>query len=293
MAESSDSDFDDHPSFKQSSSISPFPIYNRYLNNIPLYIVYKRISKSHLIAYIKIPNTYTSKFSEKLKEMWPKLYGGFTENLKEPVFGFIEFKGDTGEEYSNLFKNSDVDFKIKKKEIIYIERFYLFSNYKDFPKFVNEEEKKVFKGIGKELFCSAINYIYDNNILDLKNLNKPKSTLVLLYAESPSCDLENFNMPLDDMILLLFKRYKIDLKNYLESGRPSKVYSIPPYDNFNEKENKELKKILCNIISNKKLIEYYKKEYNFKVIFPQQGYDTWMYSELEDVISKCKEIVKN
>jgi hypothetical protein len=293
MAESSDSESSDYKitTFKQSSLISPFPIYNRYLNNIPLYIVYKRISSSHLIAYIKIPNTYTSKFSEKLKEMWPKLFGSVY--LKEPAFAFLDIKGDTDEDYSVLFKNSDVDFKIKKKEFIYIDRFYLFSNYEDFPKFVNEEEKKVFKGIGKELFCSAINYIYDNNILDLKNLYKPKSTLVLLVAQSLYCDLKNFNMPLDDMILLLFKRYKKDLEKYLKSGRPTKVYTIPPYDNFNERENKELKKILCNIISNKKLIEYYKKEYNFKVIYPQEGYNTWMYSELEDVISKCKEIVKN
>jgi hypothetical protein len=86
----------------------------------------------------------------------------------------------------------------------------------------------------------------------------------------------------NELVLQLYNNYSLDLGIYLNDT--AWVFD----KKTSAKRSKEFRNLLCYIEANKFLISYYKKQYNFKVLYENKGYDTYMYSKLSDVVDKCK-----
>lgn len=234
-------------------------------------------SEESLLIYLKLPQNYNSPFLSSIKDVnWYGL-------LPEPVFGFIQISQKSYRDVKDIVFASNLFHE--KDKFIYIERFYMLNNYMNNGNLLNEDEKTTLKGLGSLLFCLAIGYLVETG-LDLENNNY----IALLEAESPKCFYNDIyeEMSEDQLVLELYHKYSIDFSLFMEE----RVW-------FNtetsQQKIKAMKNLLCKITANKSLIKYYNSEYNFQVLYKNKGYDTFMYSKLSDVITKCnpKKLIKD
>lgn len=226
-------------------------------------------SDESLLIYLRPPKNYNSPFFESIKDV------NWYELLPEPTFGFIQISKKSYKDVKKIVHASN--FFHEKDKFIYIERFYMLNNYLTYGNLLNEDEKTTLKGLGSLMFCLAIGYLVETG-LDLEDNNY----VALLEAESPKCFYNDIydEMSEDQLVLELYHKYSIDFSLFMEE----RVW-------FNKETPKQkikaMKDLLCKITANKSLIKYYNTEYNFEVLYKNKGYDTYMYSKLSDVITKC------
>lgn len=225
-------------------------------------------SEESLLIYLRPPKNYNSPFMSSIKDVnWYGL-------LPEPVFGFIQISQKS---YKDVKKIVYASKRFNEKDkFVYIERFYMLNNYLNYGNLLNEDEKATLKGLGSLLFCLAIGYLVETG------LQLEDNVFALLEAESPKCFYNDIyqDMSEDQLVLELYHKYSMDLSLFLED----RVW-------FNTDTPKQkitaMKDLLCKITANKSLIKYYNTEYNFEVLYKNKGYDTYMFSKLSDVVTKC------
>jgi hypothetical protein len=54
-----------------------------------------------------------------------------------------------------------------KDKFVYIERFYMFNNYRGYGDLADENEKKALKGLGSLMFCLVVEYLVEKAGVDL------------------------------------------------------------------------------------------------------------------------------
>ena len=86
-----------------------------------------------LTIKIPIPKNYNSELSTKLNNS--------KSSSRKNTFGFLSL-------------SYGVDFFGKSSNTVYLHAFYIHAN--DFKKILTSEEKKIFKGMGKQMLCFAI-----------------------------------------------------------------------------------------------------------------------------------------
>jgi hypothetical protein len=227
-------------------------------------------TEESLLIYIRPPKNYNSPFFESIKDVnWYGL-------LPEPTFGFIQISQKSYKDVKSIVYASNLFHE--KDKFVYIERFYMLNNYLDFGNLLNEDEKTTLKGLGSILFCLAIGYLVETG-LDLEDNNY----IALLEAESPKCFYNDIyqDMSEDQLVLELYNKYSMDFSIFL--SEEAWVFTKKK----STQRIKAMKDLLCKITANKSLIKYYNTEYNFEVLYKNKGYDTYMYSKLSDVVTKC------
>lgn len=245
----------------------------RYLNgkSLDFVIAHNLNHRSHkdVLVFIRPPSGYKSPLLKHFRERtWESL-------LPEPTFGFIQISFKSYENVKDIVPRSFTD----DDKFVYIERFYMFNNLN--PELTSNEEKTALKGMGALMLCLGIGYCVEKGYIDMDHR---EDVYVLLEAQSSKCihDPKFDAYSEDDIILELYHNHLLDLHLHIkEEAYYNKYWKTP------EEKLQDLKHLLCKITANKTLIEYYKKRYNFKVMYEKKGYDTYMYAKLDDLIKKC------
>lgn len=176
-----------------------------------------------------------------------------------------------------LYKSQHEHFNIKKGEerlafceLIFNEKnknkvgfsLFVFPN-QYYPKDVSPTEKKCCRGFGKELLCFALRYIVKHGYINIRN------GIMEIEAGGGTCDWtsESELMSLDDA-----KRFLIAYEDTVREEEP--------------KTSLEIRRLACQIKQNKRLVQYYKSVYGFKVTDDTIATRVLMTAALKTVLRK-------
>jgi hypothetical protein len=174
--------------------------------------------------------------------------------------------------------------------------FYVYSAFSTIKPYVTKEEQLQLKGLGIFILCKVLHFLLSK----IKGVSP--ETKVTLTASGDQCyDIETYKDYKTEDCLEIIKNYPyalliiLKINNLIQSEdndihikHPEILYTlIRKHIEENPGKIIILRELVCNIITNQRLIEHYKGVYNFNVD-KNLGTEAIMSGTVANILSACK-----
>jgi hypothetical protein len=204
---------------------------------------------------------------DKLNKKVITLYIDIPENYNSNLTKYLSENGEPFFGYLHISWN-------KNNKGAFLHSFYIKSKDTDgIEKIISEEEVNSLKGLGKFMLCSAIS-------IGLKKKYINMDTSIFLEADGGSCKDSS-----------LFEKY--DYNDFLNKypNEISEIIKEYGVENLSDVPHSDLIFLICRIVANSKLVNYYNKSYGFEDISGGRGTGVLMKSNISNIYGSCKQLL--